>query len=126
MSDPFDKPDDETFRKYQIIIRVMRRFQTRGAPLAFQWLEWCAVLSVIMYVEIRTGYWALTTLKWILYFLLWGYYIAFFTQFRSDWIPKDELLSRRALLDWTLALGATLAMLCSSSWFAEMFMRFSK
>lgn len=47
-------------------------------------------------------------------------------EFTTDWIPKDELLSKRALFDWALSLCATAAMLWSSWWFAETFMRFSK
>lgn len=116
------EPNAEEIEQYNRSIRLVSRFQRTAAPLAFKWVEWTAVLSLLIFVEQRTGAWPITSLIWVMALLLWGYFIQFFSG-PYTWVPYKEAFSRRRMLDWFLALAATGSIVAASFWFANLFSR---
>ncbi|HEX4852749.1 hypothetical protein [Arenimonas sp.] len=116
------EPSQVEIDRYHYVMRFVARFQKTAAPLAFKWIEWSAVLSLLIFVERRTQAWPITGLIWILALLLWGYFIHFFSG-SYKWVPYKEAFSKRRNFDWLLALAATAAILAASFWFADLLSR---
>lgn len=114
------EPDEEAKHKYNAVLPVLGRFQRRAAPQVFMWVEWVVILSLLQYVEDRTGAWPVAALFWVLSALLWQYFISYFSG-SYRWRPYREIFSAGGLVNWALALGATAAMVGASFWFAAMF-----
>lgn len=112
------EPSKQEIDAYHRVMLFVSRFQRTAAPRVFQWVEWSAVLSLLMFVEGKTGAWPLTALIWLLALLLWGYFVNFFSG-SYKWVPYKEAFSRRRMLDWILALAATAAIVTASFWFAN-------
>lgn len=123
MKTDWEKPEGKTWQTYRATIEGTSGFARNGAPLAFTWLGWCALLALIRFVEIKTGLWPLTAVKWILGILLWGYFMDFVSPSNPDWLPKKHLLSKRTFAKMLLSFSATAGMVAASYWFAEAFMR---
>lgn len=118
----WQKPEGEQWRTYESTVRGAGAFMQSAAPLAFTWLEWCLILAVIQYVEIRSGLWPLTALKVLLGFFLWGYFMAFVAGTEPQWLTRDEMKTWSTLVQWTMSLLATFGMVAASYWFARLFM----
>ncbi|WP_157499128.1 hypothetical protein [Lysobacter sp. Root604] len=119
----WEEPKGEAGNAYQATIEATSSFQRKAAPLVFTWLEWCALLALIQYVEQRTGLWPLTILKAILGLLLWGYFINFFSPRSIKWLSKSEYFSKTNIVQMVIAASATAGMVAASWWFADVFTR---
>jgi hypothetical protein len=99
-------------------------FMQNAAPLAFTWLEWCLILAVIQYVELRTRLWPLTALKFLLGAFLWGYFMAFVAGVEPQWLTRKQLKAWSTLAQWFISFSATAGMVYASYWFAQLFMKY--
>lgn len=113
------EPSEEEIQRYNAVTSMLAAFQKSAAPLAFKWIEWTAVLSLLIYVEQKTSAWPITALIWVLAILLWGYFIQFFSR-PYEWRPYKQLFSRARMVDWVLGMAATGSMVAASFWFANL------
>jgi hypothetical protein len=120
----WEKPEGDDWKAYETTQLAMMAFGKNAAPLAFTWLGWCALLALVRYVEMKTGLWPLTALKWILGLLLWSYFgtLQWGTN-KVEWMSKEEALSKSALTRMVLSMIATGGLVAASYWFAEVFMQ---
>lgn len=119
----WDRPQGEAWQRYERTVMGTALFFRNGAPLAFKWLGWCALLALIRYVEQRTGMWPATALKWILGILLWGYFMELISPGKPEWLPKEQFLSKSTLRRMLISIAATAGMVGASYWFADAFMK---
>lgn len=113
------EPTEDEIAKYRKVVSYIEAFQREGAPLAFKWVEWTAILSVLRFVEARTEAWPISALCWVLAILLWQHFVWFFAR-SYDWRPYKEVLSRAGIAEWLLGLAAAAAMVMASLWFADL------
>jgi len=118
--DPWQPPEGESKRQLDVVNHYLTAFQRTGAPTVFMWVEWCTLLALISYAQQKTGLWPLIALRWILGFLMWGYFINFFSE-EFRWKKREEMFTKAAWLSWVLALFPALGMMGASTWLAKMF-----
>lgn len=115
----WQEPSEEAVRLYNRHMPWVSRLQRRSAPLLFTWVEWVAVLSLLIYVEKRTAAWPITALIILLWAALWNYFVSFFAQSYAL-VPHKELVAPRRMVDWLIGFAAAVGMLAASWWFAEL------
>lgn len=83
------------------------------------------MLALIRFAELQTDLWPFTALKWMLGFLLWGYFGTLFWGVKEvEWMPKEKMLARSMWITTLASLIATAGLVASSYWFADIFMKY--
>lgn len=116
-------PEGEEMRRYQAIIAATALFQRHAAPFLFRFLEWCALLALLLFVYGKTHLWPLKAVYWLALFLLWGYYTELLTRGSRGWVVWAEFFRAKRQLTWLLSLTSTAGMWWASQWFADVFSR---
>lgn len=117
-----DRVKKEQRDDYEAMYPSMYGFWAKGAPTVFQWVEWCAVLSLVRYAQVKSGLWALLAIQVVLWIFLWGYFTAFFMGYDPKWRSGTELRSQ--LVGNLTAWVATAAMVSASWWIARIFVKY--
>ena len=120
----WNKPEGDAWETYATTVQATSSFARQAAPTLFTWLEWCALLAILRYVELKTGLWPFTALQWVLGLLLWGYFSSLLNPSEPQWLPRDDLLSRSTAVTMLLSFLATAGMVAASFWIAGVFMRY--
>lgn len=117
----WDKPEGKAWEAYSKVVRWTHEAGRNTAPTVFMWLQWCLLLAILRYAQIRTGLWPLLAIQILLAFFMWGYFMSLFSDGEPNWLPRERFVSWVTLLEALGSLLATAGLVVASFWFASIF-----
>jgi hypothetical protein len=118
----WEKPQGPAWDIYASTVRLTFDFTRLAAPTLFMWIEWCALLALLRYAQVRTHLWPLTAIQWLLAIALWGYFVSLGATPTAAWKSRKEIRSVRTVVTIALSFAATAGLMLAAFWLADVFM----
>lgn len=119
----YERPEGAAGDAYSATVRHTYGFARSFAPMLFMWIEWCGLLALLRYAQLKTNLWPLQAIQWILAIALWGYFMSLSASPMAEWLPKQEAKSVKTFASIALSLGATAGLMFAAFWLADVFMK---